>query len=428
MSEIDNKATLAEKNRMYQQRHRAKLKKALGIDKFKEEQRTYMSEYRAQRNIDEGYVKPEPVVRIKEPESLKPMIYDTEIILKPIKENRKMNKRDEADINLQRLKLIKKQLTDKSIENYTQNISIIHRLITGEALGGFRQEIIKALKGQKYDKDLESEFAYFKANKLQDTIKTMKQKYPKPNTFKAYINSVTAILGRIEGFDTEYSYISDIGKNLQAEYTVQRDLNEATQEELDIIDKVKFDDKSIMSNIKKLKELRDKVLYAMYMYIPRRLEMRTLRIRYNSDKGTDSGNYIIAYDTRSGFEYELIFNEYKTAQTYHKQRYTVPKTIQPILEEYIETSKFKTDEYLFHMRRDKRESFDEGRFSTEFSTIFEKVYDVRIKNQLLRIAYATYWTPKSKNLAEKKKVSEYYLSHDLQTNEQYLKTNLKLKE
>lgn len=423
---MSEKLTLAEKNRLYQQRHRAKLIESLGIEKYREEQSQRMKQYRAERNKKEGYVKPEPVqkVQVKE-EALKPLVYESNIVLKPIKENKKMNKREEADIQLQRLKLIKKQLTDKSIENYTQNISIIHRLITQQALGGYRQEVIKALKGQKYDKDLEKQLSYFKKDKLQDTIKKMKETYPKPNTFKAYINSITSLLGRIEGFDTEYQYISDVGKNLQAEYTAVRDLNEATQEELDIIDTVKFDDKSIMANIKKIDALRDKVLYAMYMYIPRRLEMRTLRVRYNTDKNTDNANYIIVYDTKSGFDYELIFNDYKTSKTYQKQKYTIPKNIKPIVEEYIEKSKFKTDDYLFHMKRDKREAYDEGRFSIEFQNVFDEVYGVKIKNQLLRIAYATYWTPKAKNVAEKKKISEYYLSHDLATNEQYVKTNVK---
>ena len=422
-----NKPTLQELNKLYQQRFQDKKKKALGVDKYNEQRREYMRKYREQRNKKEGYVKPERVKKPPKEPVLKAMIQpETQIILKPVAD-KKMSRHQEADLDLQRLKLAKKKLSDKSIENYVNGLQTIHALMTNTYMSGdITQDLINAVQGRKHDiKKLKDTLWYFKKDKLEATLNQLKDKYKKANTFKAKVNSITALLGRIEGFETEYRYISDLGKTLQAEYTATRDLNEATEEELAIISKIKFDNKSIMNNLKQIDDLRDQVIYGLYMYIPRRLEMRTVRIRYNSDKNTDKGNYLIVYDAKSGFDYELIFNDYKTALTYNKQRYTIPKEIKSYLEQYLQEQKLKTDDYLFHLDRNKREALDEGRFSVLFKKVFEEVYDVPITNQTLRIAYATYWTPRAKNVAEKKKIAEYYFSHDVVTNEQYIKTNVK---
>ncbi len=39
------------------------------------------------------------------------------------------------------------------------------------------------------------------------------------------------------------------------------------------------------------------------------------------------------------------------------------------------------------MKRDEEAAFDGGRFPTEFDDVFEQIYGVRIKNQMLCIAY-----------------------------------------
>jgi hypothetical protein len=423
--EVPPKVSLAEKNRIYQQRHRAKLRRELGIDKYREEVNTYMQKYRQVRNDREGYVKREPVQRVKEEPSVRALVQEQkEIVLKPINENRKKNKKEESKIAKQKLELQSKSgdLSTQTLKDYVSKHSRIYALVRKEQMAGvWKQEIIKVLNGHKYDMALENEvLSHLRKDKLQGTINILRQHFSKSeNSFKQMINSITGLLGRLQTFDTEYEYVSDIGKNLQALYLEERNKNETTQEELDKINMIKFDDESIMKNIEKLNNLRDKALYAIYMYIPRRLEVNSVRIRY-SERNTNTGNHLIL--SRKELPERFIFNEYKTAKTYSKSVVEVPEQIRPILHEYINAGDFKEGSYLFHLVS----SYDMplSNFSAEVKKVLTKVYGKEIKNQTLRTAFATYFDKVAETVTEKKAVASA-LSHDYVTNDQYVKKRVK---
>lgn len=410
--------TLAEKNRIYQQRHRAKVRETKGIEALRQENSTYMKQYRAEKRIQEGYVPPKPVQA--------PVQVQKEIIIKKTTKT-KNTKKEDAFVNGNKLKLASTSLSDKSIKGYVQTIDFIHRLITKEQFGS-KQEIIKALKGQKYNTQvLKSKLSYYQIDKLQETINIIRKYYIIDNAYKTNINGIVSVLGRIEGFDKAYEVLGNINSKLQVEYTKKRDLNEVSAEELEIIKKIKFDDESIANGIKKIKKLEDKVLYALYMYIPRRLEMRTLRIKYNTNN-TDKGNYIIVHNEgikELSIPHLLIFNEYKTSKHRHKEVVEIPDEIKPLLHEYVLENDFKTnDELLFHINQYfEKEKYDDNDFSVKFQMVFKEVYGVPIKNQTLRVAFASYFNPKAKNVAEKKIIADK-LSHDYLTNEQYGKFNV----
>ena len=132
-------------------------------------------------------------------------------------------------------------------------------------------------------------------------------------------------------FNEEYRYISELGIELQEQYKKTRDLNEVSENELEII---KFGDDSILTNINQISKLENKALYALYMKIPRRLEVRFIKIRLNNDtKNTNIGNYIIL-DTNK-VPTKLIFNDYKTAKFFGQQIIEVPEVIKNTLHEYI---------------------------------------------------------------------------------------------
>ena len=52
-----------------------------------------------------------------------------------------------------------------------------------------------------------------------------------------------ALLGRIEGFDIEYRYLSNLGNDLQKQYTIERDKNEVSKDHLEKINLINFDKK-----------------------------------------------------------------------------------------------------------------------------------------------------------------------------------------
>ena len=417
-----NKDTLAERNRVYQQRHRAKKRKELGDEKFRQEKRDYMRIYRDGRNHAEGYVKPLPVVKLAEPARKPPVEPRIEIEFREVDRKKKKSKKDVNRLNLLKARLQNRTLVDRSVDTHYEKLKIMYQMFTGddsETMNGWKQEVKKALKNQTYDEGLYEVISFFK--EIKQVVQTLRELTDKNNTYRAYIGAITALLGRLKTseYDTEYEYASNIGITLQKEYTELRDLNELTAEELAKINKIKFDDKSILQNVNKLSSLRDKALYAVYMYIPRRLEMSTVKIRMN-DKNTDkSGNYLILRNTMVPDRF--IFNTYKTSATYHRQVVDVPEQIQSILREYIVQNKLGTNDYLFHIGRSTKE-FDSG-FSKTFSKVFSQVYGENITNQDLRTAYATYWTTKAKSKTEKNKISSM-LSHSYEVNEQYVKTNV----
>jgi hypothetical protein len=145
-----------------------------------------------------------------------------------------------------------------------------------------------------------------------------------------------------------------------------------------------------------------------------------VQIRFSS-KDTNNDNYLIL--DRQKLPIEFIFNLYKTDKSYGKQTIAIPEERAPYLHQYIIQKDFKSKEYLFNIDKDKKEMMGESQFSKLFSTVFTKVYERNINNQLFRIAYATYWNKRSKNVAEKKKYAND-LSHDLTTHLQYEKYNV----
>jgi hypothetical protein len=272
MSEqTEKKLTLAEKNRIYQQRYRAKLMHEIGIDKYREEVRTYMHKYRDTRNKMEGYVKPQPVVKLAEPARKPPVQIRKEIELKDINKNKKKTKKQENRVQLLKLNLKSKTIAEKTLTDYINKHVFMYKLFTGDTesqtMGGWKSEALKVLQNSSYDENFHEVISYFKD--IKQVVQSLRERYPKDNAFKGYIGAITALLGRLDdgAYEDEYEYMSNLGIVLQKEYTEVRDLNELTAEELAKINKIVFDDKSIAANIKKLKDIEEKALYAIYMYI-----------------------------------------------------------------------------------------------------------------------------------------------------------------
>jgi hypothetical protein len=410
---------LQEANKIYTQRYREKQREKLGNEEYKKVKSDYMKLYRENRMKKEGYVKPE---RVQEVPIERPPEPTKRIILKPvntIKKTTVKGKKQIATVELQQSKLKLKPLSETSIKNYLQNITVLHHDLMKKPLGTFKQEIIKALKGQNFDANgLKNELSYFKKDKVPDTIQHLREKYSNENTFKTKINSITSLLGRLQGFNDEYSYFSNLNIELQKEYTKNRDLNEITADEMATLKLIDFNTEKINKNLQKLDKIQDKALYIIYMFIPRRLEIRDVKIKKNiTDK--DTGNYVKL--DRYNVPNEFIFNSYKTDKTYGRQIIDVPDAVKEILYEYIDEYALTTNDYLFPLQRSNKEPIEQSAFSKYFSNVFKKVYGKPVTNQMLRIAYATYWTTRAKNLAEKKKISFTQLSHDLVTNEQYVK-------
>lgn len=416
---------LQEANKIYTQRYREKKRAELGNDNYKEKRAEYMRSYRDKRFKEEGYVKPSIVKEV--PKKVRKTIQKKEVISKPVEvinTNTKKGKKSQKSIEIQKSQLSLSTLSESSLTTYISHLQTTHRLMMGSDFNSkLKQEIVKVLKAGSYDEEfIGKEMPYIKKDKIKNTIQSIRDEFPNDNTYKAKVGGLASFLGRLKNYDTEYKYASETGIDEQNKYTEKRDKNEINKDDLDTIKLIKFDEKEIRKNLSKLDNDNEKALYAIYMYIPRRLEVRTVKVRFN-EKDTDKENYIILQTQTKMIPDKFIFNVYKTDKTYGKQVVQIPDDIKDIIHTYILNKKLKANEYLFPLFRSNKEPHDEGAFSKFFTKVFSKVYDRRVTNQFLRVAYATYWTPKAKNLAEKKKFAND-LSHDYMTHEQYLKYNI----
>ena len=133
--------------------------------------------------------------------------------------------------------------------------------------------------------------------------------------------------------------------------------------------------------------MTDKLIYAINVLIPpRRLENRFIRItdETDTDKLKDADNYLIVKG-----KWKLVYNEYKTAGSLGQHIIIVPDDLKQILQQYIAFNNLNIGDYLFSLKRDKRELIAQPNFSSKISNVFKKIYGVEISNRFLRYSKAT---------------------------------------
>ena len=87
---------------------------------------------------------------------------------------------------------------------------------------------------------------------------------------------------------------------------------------------------------------------------------------------------------------KVIFNDYKTNQTYGKQIFSIPDDLDNIINKYINIKGLKPNDYLFGLDRDKREYIAQSNFSKKISEVFNKVYKIPISLRFLRQSHISY--------------------------------------
>ena len=157
------------------------------------------------------------------------------------------------------------------------------------------------------------------------------------------------------------------------------------------------DRQTLLDNLEKLKNVTDKLIYAVNVLIPpRRLEYRFVVLTDETDAKMlqDTNNYLIMRG-----KWRFIFNEYKTAKFFGQQDIPIPDDLKQILLAYIKTKKLNLGDLLFSLQRDKREEISQPNFSSLISKAFAKIYGLEISNRFLRYSAST--TASNQNLSKK---------------------------
>ena len=127
-------------------------------------------------------------------------------------------------------------------------------------------------------------------------------------------------------------------------------------------------------------------MYAFSVYLLRRLEIRFLKLAYEDNE--DEKKNLLIIDKKYNPSV-VIFNEYKTAKVFKKQVISIPDEIKALVKQYLTVNDINIGDYVFGLKRNKKEYISQGNFSTKIKNVFNKLYDANITNRWIRTAYAT---------------------------------------
>ena len=282
-------------------------------------------------------------------------------------------------------KIKKNALKENSINTYISAITIIHNFYTNEDITD-DDDIIKAIKGFPFDyKKIIKQFPYlFNDRYIYDVIVR----------FSHYIRPMVAIFARINGFTyfrkRLYPYL-EIVNNHQQDKRDNRTIDD------DIKNKLSFNHDDILSNVDKLNNDTEKLIYLLLTLIPTRRAhdyRHTKNISYIPDDTIDKNfNYyfdkhIYIYNTKNKKYYDCL----------------LPDVIIP----YINTN----TQFIFG---DKLIS--ETNLSAYIKRIFKKIYDYPYNATEIRRLYATY---SNENCSKKeRRLNAAAMGHSLEENVNY---------
>lgn len=186
-----------------------------------------------------------------------------------------------------------------------------------------------------------------------DVIKTLREKYEKPNTIKTKIASVIVLIKCLEvpkkdkktydsALDTYSKEVeslsSDIRKDLKdGEKSAKQKTNWVSTEEGDKLKAfLKSEVPETIKGVKDLSHFRNYVLYLLYEDMPTRNELADTKIVFSSPKKhselSDEWNYIVLDKRLKKVSY--IMNAYKTAKSYGSKVIPLSDSLYPLLVDY----------------------------------------------------------------------------------------------
>jgi integrase len=120
------------------------------------------------------------------------------------------------------------------------------------------------------------------------------------------------------------------------------------------------------------------------------------------------------YLDTTGKNWELVYNKYKTADTYGQQTERVPPQLKKIFEKYVKESDLKDGDPLFGQKNNK---FYKN-FSNEIMRSFKKFTGKDISANILRHSYIADFLSSKKTLNQKKALAER-MGHNISTQALY---------
>jgi len=318
-----------------------------------------------------------------------------------------ITKKEETLDIIPSFKTRKNVLELSTINDYIKKAYIIHKILKNKNLSqNVKNEIYNLLidNDNINEKLILDEMDYINDD-IDKSIYQLRDHYKNDNTFKNYLNILVVITSHFKSIDNNiYQKLTKIVKFINDKIDYSRKNNILDEKDdgklLDFIGNKDV----ILSNIQKLDNIEDRLIYALYTLQPaRRLDYRNMKITIETN---DNNLNDINYLKLSNIPYQFVFNDYKTFKTYGKQIIEIDDDLMKIINLYICIKKLKNNDYLFSLNRNIKEIYDVGGFSNKISKIFKKIHKVSISVRFIRMSWSIYIHDLKISVNDKEKLIE----------------------
>jgi hypothetical protein len=249
---------------------------------------------------------------------------------------------------------------------------------------------------QKIDESFKN-LQFLKNEGITDFIKELINNYPAPATSKNYLAVFQYFLNILSKmpdvgkpyFEEAYFKLNTITKSYNKAYTDKKSTGKIEEKRKGLL----FD-YSPSETMKKLDNFEfnnstDKLIYAYYTLMPPRRvsDVYILEITEQTDITklvSKTNNYIMI--NKNGNVTKVIYNDYKTSDTYEQQVFKLDNKLSDMIQEYIKEQKidFKTKRFLFSNKTHTSPSKESSNFSNKIQMIFNRVYNITDENGNIR--------------------------------------------
>lgn len=384
---METRQTYNQMNALHQQNYRQRLKDK-DLEGYKAKMREQMKIYRANRKAMDEVQRPTKVIQKPAPVDIQ------QIIEKEPSPSSRRQKRYKKNQNISSEttpshQIRKDPLEKSTINDYINKLNIINKILKSESLENrVKVEIDKLLNGNpSITNYIIMKMPYLKT--IDTTIQLLRQKYRNDNSFKTYLVALTVLLSYLPTLQSEYQIITKVAKSINLSVNAKREDNVVTNEDKQKI--IDLNKDTIMSNLKKLANIDDKLIYGLYTLQPSRREddFRLMKLTYDSKPTTLDNEYNYLHISKDN-DIQFIYNQYKTRKTYGQQTYTAPKELVDIILSYIDQYKIKEGDFIFYSNNNHKDKVSQSNFSKRISSTFKKVYGTPISIRYIRKSHSTY--------------------------------------
>ena len=175
------------------------------------------------------------------------------------------------------------------------------------------------------------------------------EKYENINTIKSYLIPYAVLCSKIDYYKDNniHKKIIEHIEKINKIYDDDRDNNS-----ININDKnkliINYNKDELEKNLELLNNIEDKLIYALYTFIPpRRLEYSNMIIKENDINLDNNFNYIII---ENNVPIKFVFNNYKTNKVFGKQVYNIDNNIKELILKHINLNKKEYNNFLFNYK------------------------------------------------------------------------------